>query len=500
MKETRFQRNKLKLLKQNKFHIISNMSNNNQQSKKNHQSISLPFINIKNLNLDLYEKDFTFVIDGYEAKTSKFIADLISPLISKIHRTDPTFESYVINTNNKKITDDYFKTRNRMDFNGQYDFSKMVNMIFDIVSNEEMKSEENSENDIKLIEEILLQLQNDDFYKINSLFNEEINNFNVFSRIQLKIKNDEYDINSISDEIDYISRNFYRFEEEKIFQLNLPIIEAIVSNKNLVISSEDSLLEFIFNILHLEESNFDNNEDRIQFIHSLFEHVEFIHISEERICKFIDEFNIQYLTIGTWRSICERFSSKINKNSKKRKSLRHHKDHIQISDKNENFEDHEMQGIIAYLSQKYKSPFDEGVVNVSSSSVYNDNHSPINVTKPDENSYYLSNDEPNQWIMYDFLQNEIILHSYLLRSTSGWGSDEENISNWVVEVSNDGENWFEIDRHENFQELKGQNITKTFTVQKSTRCKCVRIRQIGKNTYNRTYLALSQFEIFGEII
>lgn len=152
------------------------------------------------------------------------------------------------------------------------------------------------------------------------------------------------------------------------------------------------------------------------------------------------------------------------------------------------------------MYSKCEDPFAQGIVSITSSSVYNDNHQPINATKSNENSFYLSNDEPNQWIMYDFAQNDIIPYHYSLRSTCGWGSDEENICNWTIEVSNDGKTWIEIDRHEESQDLNGSNITKKFAVQKNVRCKSIRIRQIGKNTYNRSYLALSLFEIFGKII
>ena len=46
------------------------------------------------------------------------------------------------------------------------------------------------------------------------------------------------------------------------------------------------------------------------------------------------------------------------------------------------------------------------------------------------------------------------------------GNGDNNPKSWVVEVSNDGKNWEEIDRRENNESLKGCNFVFTFKVQK----------------------------------
>lgn len=449
------------------------------------QKFSLSCKNLKNLNIDLYEKDFTFFINENEIKTTKFIADILSPLISKLHRCDPTLDYYKINISKEK-------------YNDQFDFNKIINLVLNIGSKDNQEYDQLSLNDQILIKEILIQLQNEDF---ENSFDDPIDKSNVFERIKLKSMFKKYNINLIRDEINFISQNFHKFDDEELFQLPLPIIDLIISNSYLVVSSEDSLLEFIFHLLHFEQEKNVNEDvnsdkckyDRIRFINSFFEHVEFIHVSEEKFSEFISEFDIEYLTNGTWRSICERISSKVQSENKKTISSRH------SLEKNEFLQDKD-QGIISYMYQKCVNPFSKGIVNISSSSTYNDNHHPINVTKSNEKSFYLSNDEPDQWIMYDFPKNEIIPYFYSLGSTCGWGSDEENICNWAIEVSNDGHTWIEVDRQEENPDLNGSNITKKFTVQKNIRCKSIRIRQIGKNTYNRLYLALSYFEIYGEIL
>ena len=54
---------------------------------------------ILNVPLHKYHKDFSFIINGVEFKTSYIIADMLSPVICRIHSTDPSFDKYIIMTN-----------------------------------------------------------------------------------------------------------------------------------------------------------------------------------------------------------------------------------------------------------------------------------------------------------------------------------------------------------------------------------------------------------------
>ena len=45
-----------------------------------------------------YDADFSFIVNGEEFKTSRFISDLLSPTICKMHLNDPTVDTYIINT------------------------------------------------------------------------------------------------------------------------------------------------------------------------------------------------------------------------------------------------------------------------------------------------------------------------------------------------------------------------------------------------------------------
>lgn len=44
--------------------------------------------------LDTYEKDFTFIVNGKRHLTSRVVADLLSPLIRKLHHVDPSINEF----------------------------------------------------------------------------------------------------------------------------------------------------------------------------------------------------------------------------------------------------------------------------------------------------------------------------------------------------------------------------------------------------------------------
>lgn len=48
--------------------------------------------------LQTYPKDFSFIVNGNEIKTSRLVSDIISPIICRIHSQDPTIDTFTINT------------------------------------------------------------------------------------------------------------------------------------------------------------------------------------------------------------------------------------------------------------------------------------------------------------------------------------------------------------------------------------------------------------------
>ena len=83
-----------------------------------------------------------------------------------------------------------------------------------------------------------------------------------------------------------------------------------------------------------------------------------------------------------------------------------------------------------------------------------------------------------------------------------------HLKNWVIECKNEGEEWKEIDRQDNY-DLKGPLNEHYYSIKEMTKpYQYIRIKIIGRDHYyshNKDYkidnyfLTLNQFEIFGEI-
>ena len=74
---------------------------------------SLSTYNLKDFPFHKYEKNFTFIVNGKEYKTNRFIADLLSPIIRNSHFNDETLDTFTFYTkNNLSKSDDkndYFR-------------------------------------------------------------------------------------------------------------------------------------------------------------------------------------------------------------------------------------------------------------------------------------------------------------------------------------------------------------------------------------------------------
>lgn len=122
--------------------------------------IVLDYKSILGIPLQKYDNDFTFVVNGKLFKTSRIVADLLSPKIAQMHFNDPTSCEYSIQTNE----------------NG--DFQKILNLInferIDILPNE-----------IPYIHEILEILDNQSIQIYNKNPNVIISLDYIFDNIQI---------------------------------------------------------------------------------------------------------------------------------------------------------------------------------------------------------------------------------------------------------------------------------------------------------------------------
>lgn len=63
--------------------------------------------NWQNISINQYPPDFTFIVNGKRYPTPRFVADILSPIIRKLHFVDESVNEFIIDTDNQQ-GDDYF--------------------------------------------------------------------------------------------------------------------------------------------------------------------------------------------------------------------------------------------------------------------------------------------------------------------------------------------------------------------------------------------------------
>jgi hypothetical protein len=105
-----------------------------------------------------------------------------------------------------------------------------------------------------------------------------------------------------------------------------------------------------------------------------------------------------------------------------------------------------------------------GIVTITLKSVITDDpmFAPKNAADLTSGSQFSSNDEPGQWICWDFREMRVRPTHYTI--WAAW------LKSWVVEGSLDGESWTEIDRQTNNQDF-------SFAVSNPAGCRFIRLTQ-----------------------
>jgi ubiquitin C-terminal hydrolase len=112
---------------------------------------------------------------------------------------------------------------------------------------------------------------------------------------------------------------------------------------------------------------------------------------------------------------------------------------------------------------------------------------------------FVSIDEPDQWIGYDFRTMTITPARYLIRSANV-PQNSSHLRSWVIEgVRPEGGEPIELDRRENIMTLNGPNILVQFRVTTTVPVRLIRLRQIDLNWSGSNTLFVSYFDIIGEI-
>jgi hypothetical protein len=155
-------------------------------------------------------------------------------------------------------------------------------------------------------------------------------------------------------------------------------------------------------------------------------------------------------------------------------------------------------GVLSFLGKICQgNPHDKSII-CANGTPYDGSaaNQPRNATELQTDSFFCSQNAPNQFLTYDFKNARIAVTHYFLRS-NGNGVNGHHLKSWVLEVSEDRWTWKEIDRRENATELNGTNSSSVFEVQSIVETRFIRIRTIGPSWSGSQYLHIRAFELFG---
>lgn len=155
-------------------------------------------------------------------------------------------------------------------------------------------------------------------------------------------------------------------------------------------------------------------------------------------------------------------------------------------------------GILSKLSQEVHGNVHENkVVTISSSS--SSHCLPYQVANEDFTECWMSQNKPEQWIMFDFMNKPIILLNYLIK-THKYSAGSCHLKSWKIEGSNDGDQWKTLDERDS-DILNEEDKEAVFDCSKNdTPYRFIRLIQTGPNHRGDHMLALSRVEFFGYIV
>lgn len=265
----------------------------------------------------------------------------------------------------------------------------------------------------------------------------------------------------------------------------------IISDENLRLKSEDSLLEFIISIFGEEDNEFPN-------IFSFLEKVHISNLSETYFIRFMERIEAGNMSGILWQNIRNRVCHSIPVqyiNSQRYSMIR------ALFDGNNSSS---FCGIIHNLTEDCGGNVDDrNVVAVTCSSLYHNGYKAKHAFDLDQENYFLSKNQSGSWIKYDFKEKKIIPTHYSIRSgNSGYYNNEPR--DWVIEGSNDDSSWVELDTRNGITYLRGINVSLTFEIQQSQISdqgyRYIRLKETGKNYCNTYEMDFSALEFFGTLL
>ena len=423
---------------------------------------------MKNIPSEAVERDFEFVVNGESIFWNSVLACALSPKISRLRSSDSLAKRLIINTRDEK---------------GLFPqvLSLTLGKSIDI----------GDTGDVGFFLSIAQELENRSLCgNILNLTGKELTVETCVDRLK---EMSSYGV-ACDEELEFIAAHFYEIEREKLKEIDLDLLNEILFSDSLVLESEDALYEFVADL-------FRTNEDNQDAYFRLFSALWFECLSVENVksfCEICGHF-LHEMDSMMWEHLSMRLCHDVAFRQTDSTRKRYHRRETLIAYTGSN----SLDGIIRHLSNACGgNVHDKGVVEITSGPPHStlECNAAKNVADLTVDSYFYSDNSPNQFVCYNFKDKTIIPTHYSIRSHYAGNPGNHNWKSWVVETSTDGNVWTEVDRRENNGDLNEGNVTKTFPISVQKECRMFRIRQIGPNWAGANYVIFSSLEVFGTLI
>jgi hypothetical protein len=267
--------------------------------------------------------------------------------------------------------------------------------------------------------------------------------------------------------IPFLASEFHKLKSSELANIPLSALYDILSHHQLKILSEDSLYWSLSSRICSDLEYWE-----------LLQFIRFEYLSPECICDFVSVIREgTCISHHLWETISPRLISGLGV--------------VGLAFPLE--EAKSLNGMIRYLTRKHGgNVHDKGIVTITSKSVDQAGSKNFSyLAALTSGNSFISKDEPDQWICWDFHDLRTRPTHYTITSGS--------LKSWVVESSLDGEAWTEIDRRTDTMDFK-VGWEASFAVSNSAECRFIRLTQTGKNHKGNDHLIICAFEFFGALI
>ena len=444
------------------------------QEMQGEPRLHLTSVSLRSVPFGSHPGSFTFISNQGQYVCSPFAAELLSPKICHLRQFDATFSEYYLETCD---TYGFFES-----------FLKLASgedLVIDRLH-------------VPFYLSLCRELENFDLLSQLELYSgyPELTLDNVLDVLKLKLNENSA---MIDREVGFIARNFHSIPDEELATLSPDTLSQILSREDLMLTSEDSLYHFVFSLIERDVRST-----------GLLEFVRLEFLSQEAIQHFVaaSSANVHdWLNYGIWKRVCDRLLCPVTTSHLEKFKNRF----IWHCNQEENNEEDQgttfvlqreqpLNGIIAYLTDTSGgNVVDRDVINVIAQPKDSSQlRAPRNLFDLMGNNYFKSRDQPGQFFTIDFKDMRVSPTAYTIRSSND-GPGAGHPMSWVVEVSNDGWTWVEIDRRENCNDLNDKLVTRSFETRTGEQARMVRFRLTGPNHNGHDYILMRAFELFGSL-